>query len=153
MDSLEALNPEALVGVGLRRPHHSFILENKPPMGWFEIISENYFKKDGPSLSFLDKICVDYPLSFHGIGLSLGSAEGLDKGYLSSLKEFMNRFFPFLISDHLSWSNVQGGAFPTLLPIPYTDESFALFADHIAQAQDFLGREMLLEKSLQLFGI
>lgn len=143
--NLKSLNPEDLVGVGLRHPHHSYVLENQPPIGWLEVHSENYFMKRGHVLQSLDKICENYPLSLHGIGLSLGSAEGLNKDHLRRLKKLIDRFSPFLVSDHLSWSTVQGIYLPDLLPIPYTQESFALFTQNIDQAQEFLGREILIE--------
>ncbi len=139
------LFPHNLVGVGLRHPHYSYILENKPSIGWFEVHSENYFMKGGPSLQFLEKIREDYPLSLHGIGLSLGSAEGLDLNHLSQLKDLIHRFSPFLVSEHLSWSVVQGTYLSDLLPVPYTEETLACFAQHIDEAQTFLGREILIE--------
>lgn len=143
--TLKSLNPHDLVGVGLRHPHYSYVLEHKPPIGWFEVHSENYFMKGGPALQLLDKICEDYSLSLHGIGLSLGSADGLDKNHLAQLKELIQRFSPFLVSEHLSWSRVNETYFPDLLPIPYTEETFALMAQNIDEAQTVLGREILIE--------
>jgi uncharacterized protein (UPF0276 family) len=143
--TLNTLTPKQDVGVGLRHPHYSYVLENKPPVGWFEVHSENFFMKGGPALPFLESIREDYPLSFHGVGLSLGSAEGLDQNHLQTLKGLIDRFSPFLVSEHLSWSRIHGHYFPDLLPVPYTDEAFALFARHIDQTQTYLGREILIE--------
>lgn len=133
------------MGIGLRHPHYSYVLENKPRMGWFEIHPENYFVKGGPSLSFIDEVRESYPLSLHGVGLSLGSVEGLDQDHLRQLKSLIQRWSPFLVSEHLSWSRVQGIYFPDLFPVPYTDEAFAIFARHIDETQTFLGREILIE--------
>jgi len=138
-------NVQDLVGVGLRQPHYSYILENKPDIGWFEIHSENFFQKGGPALHFLDKIREDYPLSLHGVGLSLGSAEGLDQNHLDKLKHCAHRFSPFLISEHLSWSRINGVSFPDLLPLPYTDETLVILERNIDQVQTILGREILIE--------
>lgn len=143
--SLNNVNSKELVGVGLRHPHYSYVLETKPPVGWLEIHPENYFMKGGLSLSFIDKICEHYPLSLHGVGLSLGSAEELDADHLKQLKRLIDRWSPFLVSEHLSWSRVQGIFLPDLLPFPYTDEAFAIFARHIDETQTFLGREILIE--------
>lgn len=142
---MDRLNSEKLVGVGLRYPHYSYVLENKPPVGWLEIHPENYFMKGGLSLSFIDKVCEYYPLSLHGVGLSLGSAEELDKDHLMKLKNLIERWSPFLVSEHLSWSRVQSVYLPDLLPFPYTDEAFAIFARHIDETQTYLGREILIE--------
>ncbi len=134
-----------LIGVGLRQPHYSYVLENKPPIGWFEVHSENFLMDGGPSLQFLDKIRQNYPLSFHGIGLSLGSAEGLDEAHLRRLKECLKRFSPFLVSEHLSWSRVGGIHFPDLLPLPYMDETLNFLVRNIDHVQAVLGQEILIE--------
>lgn len=142
---LKSFNGAQLVGVGLRHPHYAHVLEHKPPVSWFEVHSENFFMEGGPSLHFLDKIREDYPLSLHGIGLSLGSAEGIDKHHLKKLKTLINRFSPFLFSEHLSWSIVDGIYVPDLLPLPYTDETLKIMTQNIDQAQTELGQELLIE--------
>ncbi|MBY0500926.1 MAG: DUF692 domain-containing protein [Alphaproteobacteria bacterium] len=142
---VERLNPKKRVGVGLRHPHYAYVLENKPSIEWFEVHSENFFAKGGPARYLLEKICYDYPLSLHGVGLSLGSAQKLDTNHLKNLKELISRFSPFLISEHLSWSNVQGSYLPDLLPVPYTDESLQILAQHIDETQSYLKREILIE--------
>ncbi len=143
--TLDLLKTEERVGVGLRQPHYAYVLENKPAVGWFEVHSENFFGEGGPALMLLEKIRADYPLSFHGVGLSLGSGEGVDKAHLHTLKKRIDRFSPFLISEHLSWSKVQGRYLPDLLPIPYTREALSLFSQHIDETQTYLGREILIE--------
>ena len=90
--TLDLLKTEERVGVGLRQPHYAYVLENKPAVGWFEVHSENFFGEGGPALMLLEKIRADYPLSFHGVGLSLGSGEGVDKAHLHTLKKRIDRF-------------------------------------------------------------
>ena len=139
------------IGLGLRHPHTQYVLENKPAIGWFEVHPENFFMKGGPALQMLERICEDYPLSLHGVGLSLGSAEEIDSFHLVQLKVLIDRFSPFLVSEHLSWSRVQGQYLPDLLPIPYTEESLEIFARHIDQVQNVLGREILIENPSSYF--
>jgi len=145
------LQTKNLVGVGLRQPHYAYVLENNPPLGLVEVHSENFFMKGGPALQLLDKICELYPLSLHGVGLSLGSAEGLDQIHLNRLKECIQRFSPFLVSEHLSWSRVQGIYLADLLPLPYTEEAMAVLIRNIDHAQSFLGREVLIENPSSYF--
>lgn len=133
------------VGVGLRLPHYQYVLDKTPSIGWFEVHSENFFMKGGPALQLLERICEKYPLSLHGVGLSLGSAERIDQDHLKHLKALIERFSPFLVSEHLSWSRVGGQYLPDLLPIPYTDEALEIFSNHIDETQNFLGREILIE--------
>ncbi|MBY0273000.1 MAG: DUF692 domain-containing protein [Alphaproteobacteria bacterium] len=133
------------VGLGLRPPHYQYIIENGPSIGWFEVHSENFFMRGGPSLQLLDRIGEGYPLSLHGVGLSLGSAERIDSDHLKQLKALIERFSPFLVSEHLSWSRVGGQYLPDLLPVPYTDEVLEIFSNHIDEAQSFLGQEILIE--------
>ncbi|MBS0271403.1 MAG: DUF692 domain-containing protein [Proteobacteria bacterium] len=139
------LGNKPLVGIGLRTPHYSHVIQNKPQIGWFEIHSENFFMQEGNSLHVLDTIRQDYPLSLHGVGLSLGSTDELDKSHVQKIKSLLNRYTPFLVSEHLSWSKIDGIYFPDLLPIPYTEESFSVFARNIDYVQTILGRELLIE--------
>ncbi len=134
-----------LIGIGLRYPHYHQVLEELPPIGWFEVHSENYFRRGGPSINFLSKIRTYYPLSLHGVGLSLGSVESLDTNHLKRLKKLIDHTSPFLVSEHLSWSRVGGIYMPDLLPIPYNEEMLTIFCNNICQTQDFLGREILIE--------
>ncbi len=145
MNVKNALFSSNLVGVGLRPPHYSYVLEETPPVGWLEIHPENYFMKGGLSLSYVDRLSETYPFSLHSIGVSLGSAQGVNQHHLSLVRDLVQRWQPFLLSDHLSWSRVDDAFFPDLLPVPYTDEALQVFSENIAQVQDFLGREILIE--------
>lgn len=133
------------LGVGLRTPHYRQVLEKKPKIDWFEVHSENFFFKGGYLLKYLNEIRRDYQLSLHGIGLSLGSCDGIDYNHLKKVKSLIDRFDPFLVSDHLSWSGINGNFLPDLLPLPYNKESLDTFVRNIKIAQDFLGREILIE--------
>ena len=135
----------ARAGIGLRAPHYRELLERHPAIGWVEVHSENYFGEGGQPHWFLERVRRDYPLSLHGVGLSLGSAEALSREHLTSLKALIERFEPGLVSDHLSWSAVGGRYLNDLLPLPYTEEALRVFCDHVAEAQDFLGRRILIE--------
>jgi uncharacterized protein len=131
-------------GIGLRLPHHRSVIEQRPPVRWFEIHAENYMT-DSVAASELEQIARDYPLSIHAVGLSLGSVGGPDPKHLERLRELVVRYEPCLVSDHLSWSAVDGVHFPDLLPLPYTEESLDVFATGVDQAQSVLRREILVE--------
>jgi uncharacterized protein (UPF0276 family) len=133
------------VGIGLRHPHHKFVLENKPKVSFFEVHSENFFARGGASLNFIKEIRQNYPLSLHCVGLSLGSSSGLSKKHLSNLKNLIKQTQPFLVSDHISWSNTENEVLNDLLPIPYTKESLQILCQNIEETQDFLGRQILVE--------
>lgn len=135
----------AAVGLGLRSQHYQDVIETKPNISWFEVHSENYFGKGGAPLHFLEKIREDYSVSLHGVGLSLGSADALDRRHLALLKELVARIEPGLVSEHLSWSSYGGEFFNDLAPIPYTDESLTLLSDRITQVQEALGTWILVE--------
>jgi uncharacterized protein len=132
-------------GIGLRSLHYRNVLETTPTVGWFEVHSENYFGKGGAPLNYLEKIREDYPISLHGVGMSLGSVDKLDGHHLAQLKGLMARIEPGLISEHLSWSSFDRDYLNDLAPLPYTEEALLHLADRIAHVQDFLGRQMLLE--------
>lgn len=132
------------IGIGLRAPHLAEIVATRPALGWLEVHAENYMG-GGPALAQLERLRRDYRLSLHGVGLSLGSAEGIDTTHLAQLKLLVDRLAPFLVSEHLSWS-VSGGTYLNdLLPLPYTEEALDIVAANLAQAQDALGRPLLLE--------
>lgn len=133
------------IGIGLRHPHYQQVLEERPPIGWFEVHSENFFQAGGPARALLHSIRKHYPISLHGVGLSLGSAAINLQDHLKRLKQLIDHVQPFLVSEHLSWSRVNGVYMPDLLPIPYTDESLDIFARNLNLTQDFLGREILIE--------
>lgn len=131
-------------GIGLRTPHVGDIVETRPPVPWLEVHAENYMG-GGPAVRTLERLRSDYPISLHGVGLSLGSAGGVDTRHLERLAKLVERLDPALVSEHVSWS-VNGGAYLNhLLPLPYTDETLALLCRHVAQAQDRLRRRLLIE--------
>ncbi len=135
----------ALVGVGLRAPHYREILANQPNIGWFEAHSENYFGEGGQPLAMLESIRSNYPISLHGVGLSLGSCDPLNPAHLQKLKRLADRIDPFMISEHLSWSSVDGRFLNELLPLPYTEEALQHLSGRITQMQDALGRRIWIE--------
>ncbi len=132
-------------GVGLKAEHYEAILRTVPDIGWFEIHAENYMGEGGPPHHFLEAIRERYPISLHGVGLSIGSDGPLDKDHLERLKALNERYRPGLFSEHLAWSTHEGAYFNDLLPVPYTEETAARVSDHVSQVQDVLGRRMLLE--------
>jgi len=132
-------------GIGLRAPHVSHVRAERPNVAWFEIHSENYYADGGPALAALDDIRRDYPISLHGVGLSLGSTDPLDYFHLRKLKRLIARVSPVLVSEHLCWSGVGGRHLNDLLPLPYTDEALAHVCKRIDEVQDWLGRELLVE--------
>lgn len=133
------------VGIGLRAPHYREILKTLPKVGWFEVHSENYFGAGGQPLYFLEQIRNHYPISLHGVGLSLGSTDALNQLHLKKLKNLVQRFEPGLVSEHLCWGSIGGRSLNDLLPLPYTVEALHLIVQHICEAQDFLGRRILIE--------
>ena len=132
-------------GLGLRAPHYKTILEQKPALDWFEIIAENYFVEGGKPLYYLDAIRHDYPMVIHGVSLSIGGSDPLDREYLRALKQLAERVQPEWLSDHLCWTSHQGQQLHDLLPLPYTEEAIQHVAERVCQVQDFLGRRILLE--------
>jgi uncharacterized protein (UPF0276 family) len=133
------------VGIGLRPPHYYQVMVEQPKIDWLEVHPENFMSKGGPLLDILSSIRDNYPLSFHAVGLSLGSAERVNKNHLKRIKTLIKRFEPILISDHLSWSNAGNIYLPDLLPIPYNDESLVLLSNHIDETQNYLQRTILIE--------
>lgn len=134
-----------LIGIGLRHPHYLEVINSLPDIGWFEVHSENFFQSGGPTLSILKTIRKNYPISLHGVGLSLGSADGIDLNHLKKIKNLIHDIDPFLISEHLSWGKINHTFFPDLLPLPYTPESLNILCQNIQQVQDYLQREILIE--------
>ncbi|HTO12751.1 MAG TPA: DUF692 domain-containing protein [Candidatus Binatia bacterium] len=139
-----ASHPLSGAGIGLRSPHVEEVLGTRPAVGWLEVHAENYMG-GGPAVRTLERLRRDYPLSVHGVGLSLGSADGLDARHLERLARLVERLEPALVSEHLSWS-VTGGAYLNhLLPLPYTAESLAVVSEHVERVQTRLGRRLLVE--------
>jgi uncharacterized protein (UPF0276 family) len=132
-------------GIGLRAQHHQAVLDTRPAVGWFEAHSENYFAEGGSQPDFLRRVRERYPLSLHGVGLSLGSTDPLDRTHLAHLKRIVERFQPALVSEHISWGSIRGRHFNDLLPMPYTEEALMHIARRVRHVQDMLGRQILLE--------
>ena len=133
-------------GIGLRHPHLPEFLAASQLVAWLEVHSENYLAPGGPRVAALERLRGDYPLSCHGVGLSLGSAEGLDRAHLARLRALYDRFEPELVSEHLAWSTAPDGTFlADLLPLPYTHETLRVVANNLDLAQEALGRRLLLE--------
>ena len=132
-------------GLGLRPEHYPAVLEDRPAVDWFEIISENYLVAGGKPLYFLDRIREHYPMVMHGVSLSIGGSDPLDADYLAALKRLAARVEPAWISDHLCWTGIDGRNLHDLLPLPYTEEAVAHVAGRVGRVQDCLGRQILLE--------
>lgn len=132
-------------GIGLRTPHMPALLESRPGVAWLEVHSENYFAEGGRAVTELLQLRRDYPLSLHGVGLSLGSPDPLNREHLAKLKRAVERFSPALVSEHLCWVSAGGSYFHDLLPLPYTEEAVGHVARRIDEVQDHLGRSILIE--------
>ena len=132
-------------GVGLKPEHVDAILAERPDVGFFEIHAENYMGDGGPPHRRLEAIRALYPLSLHGVGLSIGSPRPLDRAHLARLAALAERYEPGLFSEHLAWSSHDEGFLDDLLPLPYTEETLRAVCAHIAETQDAVGRRMLLE--------
>lgn len=134
-----------LTGINIKATYYKEIIETKPKFAWLEIHSENYFAEGGPALYYLEMIRKEYPISLHGVGLSLGSLDELNWSHLKKLKELKSRIHPCLISDHLSWSSLNGQYFHDLLPLVYTEEALAHIVTRIKTVQDYLQTQILIE--------
>lgn len=134
-------------GIGLRPTHYRDMLARRPPLAFLEVHSENYFGAGGPPHFYLENLRADYPLSLHGVGLSLGSTDPLDSGYLAQLKALVARYQPELVSDHLCWTSAGGLHTHDLLPLPFTEEVVHHVAGRIRHVQDVLERRLLVENA------
>jgi len=132
-------------GLGLRTEYYDIILQQRPKVDWFEILSENYMVDGGKPLYFLDAIRQHYPMVMHGVSLSIGGTDPLDMQYLSQLKQLVQRVEPCWISDHLCWTAQGGHNLHDLLPLPYNEDVIKHVVSRVKQVQDFLGRQILLE--------
>ncbi len=142
----------AAAGIGLRAPHIAQVLEERLPVPWFEVHSENYFAEGGASHAALERIRADYPLSLHGVGLSLGSADKLDLAHLARLKQLVARYQPALVSEHICWGAIGDVHLNDLLPLPCTREALELMVSRVQQVQESLGRELLVENVSSYLG-
>jgi uncharacterized protein (UPF0276 family) len=135
----------ARAGIGFRAAHHHAIAADRPAIGWIEAHTENYFHEGGAAVRALERARANYPLSLHGVGLGLGSVDEPDREHLRRVKRAIDRFEPALVSEHACWGHAAGEHFNDLLPLPYTEEAVRILSRHVAQAQDFLGRQLLIE--------
>ena len=131
--------------MGLKPVHYRTILETTPDLGFFEVHAENYMGSGGPPHRYLTAVRERYPVSLHGVGLSIGSDGPLDRGHLQRLKVLIERYAPAAFSEHLAWSSHGGRFLDDLLPLPYTSETLERVVDHIDQVQACIGVQMLLE--------
>jgi hypothetical protein len=132
-------------GLGLRPPHYEAILNEPHAIDWLEVVTENYLGLGGKPLHYLERIRAQFPLVMHGVSLSIGSTDALDRDYLAAVRELSRRIEPSWISDHLCWTGVEGLNVHDLLPLPYTEEALAAVVGRVGEVQDALGRQILLE--------
>ncbi len=137
--------PDLGVGLGLRTVHYGRILESRPEVDWFEILSENYMQTAGRPLHFVDAVAAQYPVAMHGVSMSIGSTDPLDRAYLEELRALRDRVHALWVSDHLCWTGVAGKNTHDLLPMPYTEEALRHVVDRVKKVQDFLGAPLALE--------
>ena len=146
---MKSLFPDLGFGLGLRSPHLKDILAGKSSSQWFEALSENYMGVPdlgyGYALRRLETVRKDYPIVLHGVSMSIGSSDPLDKDYLQRLKNLIDRVEPAWVSDHLCWTGIGGHNSHDLLPLPYTQEAISHLTDRLDQLQNFLGRRFILE--------
>jgi uncharacterized protein (UPF0276 family) len=142
---MTSLRPSLGFGLGLRVDHYEAILADNPPVDWFEALTENYLVPGGKPLDYLMRIRERYPVVMHGVSMSIGSTQPLDRDYLAQVKALAARLEPQWISDHLCWTGVAGRNMHDLLPLPYTEEALANVVERVRTAQDILGRRILLE--------
>ena len=137
------MNP--LIGIGLRPPHYDEIRQTLPAVGWLEVHSENYFERHSKGFEVLAELAAHYPVSLHGVGMSLGSADSLDPAHLRQLAALVAAISPVRVSEHLSWGSIDGRYFNDLLPMPYTREALSHMSDKVDRVQQALGRQLLIE--------
>jgi uncharacterized protein (UPF0276 family) len=138
-------NLPARPGLGLKSQHYAQIIAEKPDFGFFEVHAENYMGDGGPPHRYLSAICEHYPLSLHGVGLSIGGEGPLDRAHLDRLRVLVDRYAPASFSEHLAWSSHDEGYLNDLLPVPYTPRTLDRVVAHVEEVQQALGRRMLLE--------
>jgi hypothetical protein len=144
-NSVSRTNPIKGAGLGLRSSHYQEIFDTKPDVPWFELLSDNYMADGGLPIQRAEKIRQDYPVTLHGVGMSLGSADPLNMNYLQRLKNLADRLQPAYVSDHIAWVSIDGQYTHDLLPLPYTQQTQQHLIERIQQVQEFLGRKILIE--------
>lgn len=132
-------------GIGLRTAHQEALIRERPRVGWIEVHTENYFHDGGPQVRALEQAAESYPVSLHGVGMGLGSTDPLDHSHVARVRRAIERFSPVLVSEHACWNRYDGEHFNDLLPLPYTEEAVEHLARRVAQVQDLLGRQILIE--------
>lgn len=132
-------------GLGLRKEHYRDFLDGEVPVDFVEVISENFMVEGGQPRHILRQVRARHPVALHGVSMSIGSADGLDRDYLRRLRALVDEVEPLFVSDHLCWTRIDGFQSHDLLPVPYTEEALGVVCANIAQAQDALGRAMLIE--------
>jgi uncharacterized protein (UPF0276 family) len=137
--------PAHCCGIGLRPQHHGEFLERRPAVGWVEVHSENFFARGGMQRDVLAQVCAHYPLSLHGVGLSIGSTDPLNRTHLAELARLERDCNPILVSEHLAWGSVDARYMNDLLPLPYTAEALRHMATRVGIVQDILSRQILIE--------
>ena len=143
---MTAANPTVSgTGIGLRQPHYREVFERLPALAFLEVHSENFFLEGGAAMHALERARAAYPISLHGVGLSLGSADALADEHLAKLKRLVDRVEPALVSEHLCWGRIGGVHFNDLLPLPRDAETLALLAGRIDRVQSTLKRRILVE--------
>jgi uncharacterized protein (UPF0276 family) len=135
----------ARAGIGLRPPHYRELLADPPDLGFVEVHSENYFGDGGQPLAMLERFRARYPVSLHGVGLSLGSAGALDGEHLERLQRLVRRIEPVFVSDHLCWGAAGIRHLNDLVPLPYTEEALDVVCRHVDEVQQHLQRRLLVE--------
>lgn len=135
----------AAAGIGLRGPHHRAFLEDTPDIAWLEVHSENYMAPDSVAAAALTNIRERYPICLHGVGLSIGSTDALNTQHIARLRQLIDRIEPGIVSEHLSWSSIDGEYLHDLLPLPYTEEALRHFVSRVDAVQTALGRTIAIE--------
>ena len=138
-------------GIGLRLPHLAEVVATRPNVGWLEIHPENFLANPHATELLLD-LARDYPISVHTVGISIGSAEGIDVAHLKRLHAFIERLNPALVSGHLAWSTEDGAYLNDLLPLPYDEDTLRVVADHLMRVQDWIGRAYVIENPSSYVG-
>jgi uncharacterized protein len=142
----------APAGVGLRLPHLAEVVATRPAAGWFEIHPENFLANPHATELLLD-LARNYPISVHSVGVSIGSAGGIDRAHLKRVRALIDAIDPFLVSGHLAWSTYEGDYLNDLLPLPYDQETLRIVAAHVDEVQQRLGRQYLVENPSSYVGI
>jgi uncharacterized protein (UPF0276 family) len=137
--------PDLGIGIGLRTVHFGHILSQKPRIDWFEVLSENFMDTGGRPMWVLDQVCERYPVALHGVSMSIGSTDPLNREHLTKLKALAKRAGAHWVSDHLCWTGVMGRNTHDLLPMPYTEEALRHTARRVREVSDFLERPLILE--------